>query len=506
MLGTILPDTPDMSNERVRMTVAAADLARAQRNQFVRLVNAVGRKEQHLGRLIDGPFFPAAGESEAASQAVMVVELLGELRGNRLVAGNTRPGPGSEVSELSPEEVQDLLGVSGDLLLGALEGYPEVRVNLRSQAKAVLPRNVGIFGTVGSGKSNTCQALIEGCAAAGYAVVVVDIEGEYIEMDQPSDETELHPLLTEYGLEPHGLEPFAVYYPASSQSERADASKFTLRTCDFEPAVLAEILETTPAEKAALLDVIDFLLRDQRRAGVSEVEASRMLLDETNTSRPPYNIGALMDRASRRAPQGDANMDYQGLGNKLLRLRHTGAFDNTQLPFLSPGALLKPGLVTVFDVSVAGDLVKNLLTADLLRKVFAYKILTEDAPPTLLVIEEAHTFISRERAEEMSETLNMVRDLARRGRKRWLGLCFVTQQPGHLPDEFFELCNTRLVHNVKSIHNLTALTRTAGDVSEELWNRCPALGPGQALLSCPQFRNPVLLNVRPAFTKRKFVG
>src|ERR1700737_2377158 len=100
---------------------------------------------------------------------------------------------------------------------------------------------------------------------------------------------------------------------------------------------------------------------------------------------------------------------------------------------LDPAEMLKPGRVNVLDVSVANDTVKNLVTADLLRKAFAYKIVHSEAPPTLLVIEEAHSFMSRERAHAMQATLQMLRNVSRRGRKRWLSLAFVSQQPGHLP-------------------------------------------------------------------------
>ena len=41
---------------------------------------------------------------------------------------------------------------------------------------------------------------------------------------------------------------------------------------------------------------------------------------------------------------------------------------------LDPARLLAPGRVSVFDVSIANDIVKNLATADLLRKIFAYKV------------------------------------------------------------------------------------------------------------------------------------
>lgn len=105
----------------------------------------------------------------------------------------------------------------------------------------------------------------------------------------------------------------------------------------------------------------------------------------------------------------------------------------------------------------------------------------------------------------MEETIEMLREISRRGRKRWLGLCFVSQQPSHLPPEIFELCNTRIVHNVKGIDNLKALKLTAGDVSEEMWDSVPSLGIGQAVLSTPQLRDPVVINVRPSMTKRRFI-
>jgi DNA helicase HerA-like ATPase len=83
-------------------------------------------------------------------------------------------------------------------------------------------------------------------------------------------------------------------------------------------------------------------------------------------------------------------------------------------------------------------------------------------------------------------------------------MAFVSQQPGHLPPEIFELCNTRIVHALRSMHNLESLMTTTGDVSRELWARCPLLGPGQAVLSSPQLNRSVIVSMRPAACRRKF--
>jgi DNA helicase HerA-like ATPase len=180
------------------------------------------------------------------------------------------------------------------------------------------------------------------------------------------------------------------------------------------------------------------------------------------------------------------------------------AFDQMNMSSLDPVRMMTAGRVSIIDVSIANDVVKNMVTADLLRKAFALKITRPETPPTLLIIEEAHSFISRERAETMQATLTMLRNVTRRGRKRWLAMAFVSQQPGHLPPEIFELCNTRIVHTLRSTHNLDALIATTGDVSRELWARCPLLGPGQAILSSPQMSRSVIISVRPAACRRKF--
>jgi DNA helicase HerA-like ATPase len=196
---------------------------------------------------------------------------------------------------------------------------------------------------------------------------------------------------------------------------------------------------------------------------------------------------------------------YLALKGKLGGLKRTGAFDTPGVDPIDPARLIQPGRVTVFDVSFANDRLKNLVIAQLLRSVFEYKREHQDSARTMLIIEEAHTFISAEKSGRMQETIELLREIARRGRKRWLGLTFISQQPSHLPNEIFELCNTRLVHNVKSQNNLRVLKTTAGDVADEIWDLVPTLGVGQAICSTPQYRDPVVVNMRPSTTKREFV-
>jgi DNA helicase HerA-like ATPase len=508
LLGNIDWDQTGASNERVLLRAPDERRRQVVRNQFVRIEDPTAHPSTFLGRIVAGPFFPAAADQSVslAEPVLAEIEVQGELVDGKPRDTSNRPAPGSAVYELTSEEVCELLGFAGDLLLGHVSGREDLTVSLGSCNKDVLPRNVGVFGTVGAGKSNTTQVLIEEAAGHGWAVVLLDVEGEYVEMDAPSSEEKLFGRLASFGRKPAGLTDFHVLHPTSCASERDGSEPFTLRLADFEPGVIAEILQTTVPERNALLECVDYFeQRVRTKVVTTEMEGLLGLLDASPQAKLPFTVRHLRERAGERSSRSTEFVDYQGFATKLLRLIHSGAFDQPNLKGLDPVEMLQPGRVTVLDVSVANDTVKNLVTADLLRKIFALKIARSDTPPTLLIIEEAHAFISREKAQTMQATLQMLRNVVRRGRKRWLSVAFVSQQPGHLPPEIFELCNTRIVHTLRSTHNLDALLATSGDMTREIWARCPLLGTGEVVLSSPQLRRPVIMTVRPACSRRKYV-
>jgi uncharacterized protein len=504
-LGHVIADGAPASNERVVIHTPYSQRKRILRNQFVTVTDAIAPGTVFLGRIIGGPFFPDATASEDGS-IVAEIEVQGELRNNQPRDTNNRPSPGSTVRELVPESVRELIGLDGDMMLGSLSGREDLSLCLHSKSKDVLPRNVGIFGTVGSGKSNSVQVLVEEASAAGWAVVLLDLEGEYVDMDKPTTQTHLIESLARFGREPKGLDDFQVLYPTSCASDRADSQPFTLRVADFDSSITAELLQATLAERNALLDCMDYYQQKfYTQVRTTDLDRQNELLDPSPMAKLPFTVQMLRTRATERSPRNSESLDYIGLSSKLNLLLHSGAFDNPNMRGLDPELMIHPGRVTVIDVSIANDTIKNLVTADLLRKVFAYKLMRPAAPPTMLVIEEAHSFMSRERIQAMQATLQMLRNVTRRGRKRWLSLAFVSQQPGHLPQEIFELCNTRIVHTLRSMHNLDSLMATTGDVTRELWARCPLLGTGEAIVSSPQFHRSVVASIRPAASKRRFV-
>lgn len=206
------------------------------------------------------------------------------------------------------------------------------------------------------------------------------------------------------------------------------------------------------------------------------------------------------------------------LRTKLIHLGRSGVLDwdrTNDVNELPINDLLVPGRLSVLDVSESDDRSRNIAIAYALSALFDRVIETErdkqmpngkPRPAVLVVIEEVHTFVSRESAIRMRAVLDKLQVISRRGRKRWMALALVSQQPGHVPDELFELANTRFIHQLKSVANLAPVKQTTGGVHEALWSTVPALGPGQCLISGAVFKNPIFVNIRPARSRRLLTG
>jgi uncharacterized protein len=117
---------------------------------------------------------------------------------------------------------------------------------------------------------------------------------------------------------------------------------------------------------------------------------------------------------------------------------------------------------------------------------------------TLVIIEEAHEFLSEDRIDKMKILFEQVARIAKRGRKRWLGLVFVTQLPQHLPRQVFGLVNSYILHKITDPLVVSTLRRTVSGIDEGLWNRLPGLAPGQAIVSFPHMARPLLVSIDPA--------
>ncbi len=102
--------------------------------------------------------------------------------------------------------------------------------------------------------------------------------------------------------------------------------------------------------------------------------------------------------------------------------------------------------------------INNIVIADMLRNIqraqdAAYQAWERQGAhgeprKVLIIIEEAHEFVSADRISKMPILFEQVSRIAKRGRKRWLALAFVTQLPQNLPREVLGLVNNHVLHKI----------------------------------------------------------
>lgn len=501
-------------DRRIAVNIREDMVSRVFRGKYVYIHSSEGRV--FFGRIVSGPFYRPEGlapdslvakaftirgeffERPPPYYAVFVVELLGEVKGGRLEASYTKPRPLSRVYEVPVKETERMLGFRGDMVLGHLLGYKGIKVRFDPGDPNFLPRNVGVFGTVGSGKTNTAQVLAEEAVRAGWSVFILDVEGEYTFMDVPnSDEKMVSILQSVFDMRPQGIEDFKVYVPVGRSSTRSDARSFSVPFEDLDIYVFSEIIMASEPQQRYLSEILDRMreeFSEDSGEGFEDIVVgggrSRITLRDVR-----YRVDRESDSAERFK-----KTSLLALNSKIDRLLRLGVFDRDV--YLPVRERMVPGALTVIDLSDTEDVVKNIIIAWLLYKVFSLKLSGVETK-TMVIIEEAHTFVSKEARDKMAATIDMLKLIARRGRKRWLSLVFVSQQPGHLPPEVFELCNTRIVHSLRSEINLEAIRKTSGGVTRENIRDLSMMSTGEALLVSPAISFPQKIKVRPAMSLKK---
>ncbi|WIG98045.1 helicase HerA-like domain-containing protein [Myxococcus sp. SDU36] len=224
------------------------------------------------------------------------------------------------------------------------------------------------------------------------------------------------------------------------------------------------------------------------------------------------NFGNVIGRV--RANPSRHSVSWRTLSSKLRGLKRLGIFDVSNAQGVAYESMLKPGRVSVIDLSdTDSPQLNNLVIADILRGLqdaqeARYQRAREKnsaVTPVLIIIEEAHEFLSASRIAQMPVLFEQVAKIAKRGRKRWMGLVFVTQLPQHLPNEVLGLINNFVIHKIADSSVIARMQKSVGSIDESLWNRVSRLAPGQALVSFSNFTRPLMVAVDPAPVKRLLV-
>jgi len=150
------------------------------------------------------------------------------------------------------------------------------------------------------------------------------------------------------------------------------------------------------------------------------------------------------------------------------------------------------GPVCIIDLSLVPADILQMVIAVLSRLVFEavqrYRRFNGVELPTVLVLEEAHSFVRRSRDEDAetgfatSLCRNTFERIAREGRKFGLGMVLSSQRPSEISATVLAQCNTFLLHRLVNDRDQEMVKRLVPEMLGGLLSELPNLPTKQAIL------------------------
>jgi len=178
----------------------------------------------------------------------------------------------------------------------------------------------------------------------------------------------------------------------------------------------------------------------------------------------------------------DTDGEYNGLKEKFKDVLHIGQGPDSDVELtmgrvdkITDIALIE-GAPIILDVSNFKPEKQKEIINEIVTQLFDKE--KEHRKPFLLVIEEVHEFLSQQGGvDELAR--NLIR-IAKRGRKRGLGICGISQRPSAVDKDFITQCNWSFWHRFTWAADKKAVTQTLGTAYA---NQMETLATGEAFMA-----------------------
>ena len=464
----------------------------------------------------------------------MTVQLAGETIGGQFERGlSQHPNINDSVHLVTEADLRRIYGSVGEdqVAIGHLASAENIEVRL--SLDALVTRHSAILGSTGAGKSTTVASLlrsiirkdeVQGSPAA--RILLLDIHGEYTKA--------LQDVAAVFSATPtQAQEPLFVPYWALEAGE----------LLEFVTGGLSDAHEIAFTDKIAELK--DRALGIHPRAGVdsktltvdSPVPFSlKQLWYELVDFETTTFVGANRDEPALE-DAGDAEAliapKYQphAMGAKgpftntaakgirrplnLLRSRlldrrydfllHPGAWEpdlagsvRSDLDKLLEGWLGHDKQITILDLSGVPSTVLTRLIGSILRIVYEALFWSREKSeggverPLLVVMEEAHRYLSPDAGTVASE---VVKRIAKEGRKYGVGAMVVSQRPAEVDETVLSQCGTIIALRLSNPVDRSRVKGALPDNLAGLMDLLPVLRTGEAIITGEAARLPVRCRV-----------
>jgi len=383
----------------------------------------------------------AAFPTEMWEYSVARVKMIGALRSGVLRRPRLPPSPGQSVLDPTGEEVGLLIGADEEgLEIGEMEQGVSVRLN----PTRLLQKHLAILAMSGAGKSNCARVIVEELLRRSPekgrpAVVIFDVHGEYSDLSRvfPGRVVEVKARKLKIGVPGLSMWHFREFVPEMSGSQARE---------------LAQILSDLKSSPGSY-DLEDVLDRLRQSEG--------------------------MNRNLRSALEG-----------WIFDLLSLGVFGREDEPEWE--STLAPGRAVVVNMGdITGVLKKQVILAFIVSRLFHLRRCGL-IPPTVLLVEEAHTFAPTESAVSK----HVLETVAREGRKFYISLVVISQRPVRLSTTLLSQAGTNIILRITNPYDLEHIKKSSEMIAGEMADAISGLAVGEALVVGEAVNFPIFVRIR----------
>lgn len=402
----------------------------------------------------------------------LVADLLGELTlingartFNRGVSVHPVPGSPTEMAEEA-----DLRAVYGE----ASEDKVSVGTLYHDQSRPaylmtdkLLGKHFAVLGSTGSGKSCSVTVILS-------AIL------------------EKHPQAHVILLDPHNE--YSGAFGELANVLNVENLQLPLWMLDFAEASRLLIRSGSPAEQQSQ----QLILKDAIMAARTFYNADDPNLRSVTVDTPvPYRVYELLralNEAMGRLSKPDTALPYLRLRERIQSLLNDPRFrfffaneedilDQVISQLLRVPVNGKP--LTIVDLSGVPSEVTDVIVSTLSRVLFNFAVWSErdKMPPLLLVCEEAQRYVPADESMGFDETVRVITQIAKEGRKYGMSLALITQRPTELSLPVLSQCGTVFALRLGSDSDQQFIAKTLPDAAREMLSALPSLPMQQAIVS-----------------------
>ncbi len=351
------------------------------------------------------------------------------------------------VEEITERDCQALGFGRGDIEFGFLRsGHSSSRWPVKFSGWDVFRHHVLICSATGGGKTNLGKNIAR-CVlemdSGRYSVVVIDTESEYLDggdsshlglIHLPAAQSRL--LLITSTVDRPGRLQRLVEVDGKTHSRSIDAYPLQIGLEQLHPADVIETGEFTHAQESLM-----WLSFSRRSSGWLSFLLEESM-DEIFTA-----LGGKVHKSTIAVTKRKLGLLVSGDG-----IFKPGRSDIDVVRAMLEA--IRKGKVILVDMVTSNELQERLITLLIGRRIFSFyeymkKIRTaewETLPTCTILLEEAHQYLSREKALlHGSSGDNVFSTISKRGRKYRVGLCCITQMPSELPEQILRQQLTKIV-------------------------------------------------------------